>query len=142
MSLWSRIANAFRTDRTNREIDEELASHLEDAIANGRDPAEARRALGSALRQRESSRDIKLIPWLDSLRADAVFGFRRPLPIPAPNAFGAITDHAISCAPHPTAETPIPPPPTVQLIFDCFAFLGESPSSKHAKSWPEIGLTL
>ncbi len=77
MSLWSRIANAFRTDRTNREIDEELASHLEDAIANGRDPAEARRALGSALRQRESSRDIKLIPWLDSLRADAVLGFRR-----------------------------------------------------------------
>ncbi len=77
MSFWSRITNAFRADRTNREIDEELQSHLDDAIAQGRDPAEATRALGSALRQRESSRDIKIIPWLDSLRADAILGLRR-----------------------------------------------------------------
>ena len=77
MSFWSRITNAFRADRTNREIDEELQSHLDDAIAQGRDAAEARRALGSALRQRESSRDIKIIPWLDSLRADAILGLRR-----------------------------------------------------------------
>src|SRR5258708_25498597 len=43
----------------------------------GRDPAEARRAFGSAVRQREQSRDSRLIPWLDSLRADVVFGWRR-----------------------------------------------------------------
>jgi putative ABC transport system permease protein len=54
MSLWSRIGNPFR-----------------------RDPAEARRAFGSALRRREESRDIRLVPWLDSLRADAVFGWRQ-----------------------------------------------------------------
>jgi putative ABC transport system permease protein len=77
MSLWSRIANVFRGDRLSREIDEELESHIAEAIEHGRDPAEARRALGSALRQREASRDIRLAGWLDSLRADAVFGWRQ-----------------------------------------------------------------
>src|SRR3981081_1554617 len=77
MSLWSRMANVLRGDRLNREIDEELASHIEEAIAQGRAPAEARRAFGSAIRQREESRDVRLIAWLDSLRADTVFGWRQ-----------------------------------------------------------------
>ena len=77
MSLWSRIANVLRGDRLNREIDEELESHLAEAIADGRDPAEARRAFGSALRHRENSRDVRLITWLDSLRSDAIFGWRQ-----------------------------------------------------------------
>src|SRR6202453_3227722 len=77
MSLWSRIANVFRGDRLSREIDEELESHIAEAIELGRDPTEARRAFGSALRQREASRDIRLAGWLDSLRADAVFGWRQ-----------------------------------------------------------------
>jgi len=74
MSLWSRITNVLRPGRLNREIDEEFASHMEEAVAHGRDPRESRRAFGSALRKREESRDIRLITWLDSLRADAVFG--------------------------------------------------------------------
>ena len=49
MSLWSRISNAVHGERLNREIDEELQSHIEEAIASGRDPREARRAFGSAL---------------------------------------------------------------------------------------------
>jgi putative ABC transport system permease protein len=77
MPLWSRLANVFRGDRLNREIDEELQSHIEEAIAHGRDPAEARRAFGSAFRHRETSRDIKLVAWLESLRADAIFGWRQ-----------------------------------------------------------------
>jgi predicted permease len=77
MSLWSRTVNVFRGDRLIREIDEELESHLEEAIRQGRDPDEARRALGPALRLREESRDVQLITWLDSLRADAVFGWRQ-----------------------------------------------------------------
>ena len=36
--------------RLSREIDEELESHIAEAIEQGRDPAEARRAFGSALR--------------------------------------------------------------------------------------------
>src|SRR5271156_754084 len=77
MSLWSRIANILRGDGLSREIDEELQSHIEEAIEQGRDAAEARRAFGPALRQHEESRDIRLIPWLESLRADAVFGWRQ-----------------------------------------------------------------
>jgi predicted permease len=61
----------------SREIDEEFESHIAEAIGQGRDPAEARRAFGSGLRRREESRDIRLVAWLDSLRADAVFGWRQ-----------------------------------------------------------------
>ncbi len=76
MSLWSRLANLARQDRLNRDLDEEMASHVAEAIERGRDPEEARRAFGPMLQRREESRDIRLVPWLDSLRADAVFGWR------------------------------------------------------------------
>ena len=77
MSVWSRIRNVLRGDRLSREIDEEIRSHIEEAIASGRDPAEARKAFGSELSRREQSRDIRLVAWLDSLRADAIFGWRQ-----------------------------------------------------------------
>jgi predicted permease len=77
MSLRSRIVNALRGDRLSREIDEEIRAHFEEAIEHGRDPAETRRAFGSALRYSEESRDVRLIAWLDSLRADAIFGWRQ-----------------------------------------------------------------
>jgi len=77
MSLFSRILNALRGDRLNRELDEEFEAHIAEAIARGRDPGEARRAFGSVLRQREASRDARLSIWLDSLRADIVFGWRQ-----------------------------------------------------------------
>ena len=77
MSFWSRVVNAVRGNGLSREIDEELQSHIVEAIDQGREPGEARAAFGSALRRREESRDIRLLPWLDSLRADAVFGWRQ-----------------------------------------------------------------
>src|SRR5579863_7694561 len=77
MALWRRLGNVLRGNRLNREIDEEFESHLEEAVAQGRDAGEARRAFGSILRQREESRDIRLVAWLDSLRADTVFGWRQ-----------------------------------------------------------------
>ncbi len=77
MSLWSRIANVFRGERLAREIDEELQSHIDEAMENGRDPAEVRRAFGPLLATRDESRDIRVVPWLDSLRADVAFGRRQ-----------------------------------------------------------------
>src|SRR5579862_8617514 len=78
MSMWSRIANTLRrSDRLNSEIDEELKSHLEEAVESGRDPAEARRALGNQLRLREQVFDFRILPWLDSLKLDAIFGWRQ-----------------------------------------------------------------
>ena len=72
MSWLSRLANAFRTSRVDRALDEEAAFHLEcrinELIAAGLSPteaeAQARRAFGNRLRLREESRDVKLLPWL------------------------------------------------------------------------------
>ena len=91
MSLLSRIANVFRSDRLSREIDEELQSHIADAIEDGRDPAEALRAFGSALVRREESREIRLVPWLDSLRADAVFSWRQLMKRKTSSAVAALS---------------------------------------------------
>jgi len=85
MSLWSRAINLFRGERVNREIEEELATHMTEGIAEGRDPSQIRNALGPALQIREESRDLRIIPWLDSLarahcRAGRIFlshSFRR-----------------------------------------------------------------
>jgi predicted permease len=83
MSVWLRITNLFRAGRLTREIDEELNSHIEEAIKSGRSPEEAQRAFGSLLRHREESRDIKLLAWLDSLRADVIFAWRQLVKKPA-----------------------------------------------------------
>jgi putative ABC transport system permease protein len=77
MSIWRRTTNLFRGERLNSEIDEELELHIDEAVANGRDPNEARRIFGSRLRHREASRDVRVSAWLDSLRADTIFGLRQ-----------------------------------------------------------------
>ena len=77
MSLWSRISNAVRGARLNREIEEELQSHIDEAIASGRDPREAHRAFGSTLRAREEGYSIRAAGWLESILADVSFGWRQ-----------------------------------------------------------------
>lgn len=77
MSLWSRISNSMRGEHLNSEIDEEIQSHIEEAIAAGRDPEEARRALGSGLQAREASHSIRVVGWLESIFADVKFGWRQ-----------------------------------------------------------------
>ena len=84
MSWFSRIANAFRPSGVDRALDEEMTFHLEsriaDLVAGGmtREAAEAmaRRQFGNRLRLREQSRDVKLLPWLDSLVRDVRLGAR------------------------------------------------------------------
>ena len=53
MSFWSRLANVIRGDGVSREIDEELQSHIDEAVREGRDPVEARRAFGWFLGQND-----------------------------------------------------------------------------------------
>ncbi len=84
MSLWSRLANVVRPGRVDRDLDAELRFHLESRIdalvAEGvsRDEAARRaaRRFGNPARWREQSRDLKLMPWLDSLVRDVRFGAR------------------------------------------------------------------
>jgi putative ABC transport system permease protein len=77
MGFWARIGNVFRGDRLNRELDEEFEAHIADAVGDGRDAEEVRRAFGPMLRQREASREFRVLGWLDGLRADASFGRRQ-----------------------------------------------------------------
>ena len=86
MSLWSRIKNVFRGERLLSELDEELASHVEEAVLEGRDPVEARRAFGAPLQLREASRDVRVLVWLDALKADTIFGWRQLRKRPAMSA--------------------------------------------------------
>ena len=84
MSWISRLANLFRGDSVNDDLDDELAFHVEEKakalVARGLSPeaaaVEARRRLGNPLLLRERSRDIRLLPWLDALARDVQFGFR------------------------------------------------------------------
>ncbi len=84
MSVFSRIANVFRSGRLYAELDEEMRLHIEQRIehltAAGMDPNEAaafvRRRFGNRLRLRESSHDVKALRWLESLMQDVHFGAR------------------------------------------------------------------
>ena len=77
MSLWSRVGNAFRGDKVNREIQEEFEAHVEEAIAAGRDPREVRMAFGSMMGQREESHMIRVAGWLESFLQDTLMACGR-----------------------------------------------------------------
>jgi len=78
VSWLSRMANVFRSSGTDRALDDEITFHIESRIADlvaagmTRDDAQAlaRRQFGNRLRLREESRDVKLLPRLDSLVRD------------------------------------------------------------------------
>lgn len=84
MSWFSRLLNLFRRDHLDHDLEEELQFHLEakgeQLTAGGMTRSEAmeaaRRRLGNTVLLRESSRDIKLIPGLESIVQDVAFGLR------------------------------------------------------------------
>src|ERR1700733_3249621 len=84
MSLLSRLAGAFRPSRLDEDLEEEQRFHVEARTADlmragvPREEAEleARRQFGNRLRIRETSRDVRLIGWLESVVRDIQFGFR------------------------------------------------------------------
>src|SRR5580704_144501 len=84
MSWISRIANAFRSERTAAALDDELQFHLEqrvnDLVTAGMPRREAelaaRRQLGNPLLLRETSYEVKSTLWLGSLLSDFRFGLR------------------------------------------------------------------
>jgi hypothetical protein len=110
MSWMTRFSNVFRQRRLDREIEEELASHLDEAIQQGSSVEEARRALGSTLQHREHSRDVRLLSWLSSLVSDAVFGWRQLRRRPAVSV-AAILSLALRSG---------PPPRRSALSMPCF----------------------
>jgi hypothetical protein len=79
-----RMRSLARRDLVDAELDRELAYHLEalveEKIAEGLTPEDARRAarraFGNVAAIAEQSRDQRRVRWLDDLRQDAVYGCR------------------------------------------------------------------
>jgi predicted permease len=84
MSWWSRLGHVFRPSRLDRDLEEEQQFHLEarvdDLVAGGMSRRaaieQASRQFGNRLLLRESSRDVKLLPHLESLWRDVRLGVR------------------------------------------------------------------
>ncbi len=85
MPWYQRWRNVFRPEKLNAELDREFQYHLAEAtdrlMAEGMPReealAEARLRLGNYSIQKESTRDMNIAAWLDSTRADIVYGLRQ-----------------------------------------------------------------
>jgi putative ABC transport system permease protein len=83
-ALWVRINDAVKPGRRDRDFNEELASHLQlhidDNIAAGMAPDEARRAaivkLGGIVQTRERYRDRARLPFVDATVQDLGYAVR------------------------------------------------------------------
>jgi len=84
MSRLSRLWNSFRRERLDRDLEDEFSFHIEERtrelIRKGMPPAEAARQarsrFGPELRHRDSSHDIKVLTWTESLLIDVRFALR------------------------------------------------------------------
>jgi predicted permease len=84
MSLFARIKGMFRRDRLDRDLDEELRSHVEmraaDNISSGMAPDEARydaqRRFGNTTLVKEDAREMDIIGWLDTAARDLRYAVR------------------------------------------------------------------
>lgn len=85
-SLAIRFRNLFRRNTSSdHDVTAELRAHLDlaidDHLRRGLSPQEARRQatlqLGGLEQTKQSVRDQQVLPWLDSLRRDSLFGLRQ-----------------------------------------------------------------
>jgi putative ABC transport system permease protein len=80
-----RLRSLFRRRQVEQELDEELQYHLErqidEGVANGLSPEEARyaalRALGAITQNKEECRDMRSVNWMEDLMQDLRYGARR-----------------------------------------------------------------
>jgi len=84
MAWYRRLLNFARPDKLSHDLDREFAHHLaerrDDLMRSGlsaRDAeAEARRKFGNATSQKERTRDVDLLTWLETCVADVRYAFR------------------------------------------------------------------
>ena len=84
MSWFSRLVRVIRSDRLNRDLDDEMRFHLDERIEEYTSAglsiedasARARRQFGNPALLRDASRDIKLLPRLESILRDVSFAAR------------------------------------------------------------------
>ena len=78
------IVNIVRPGRLQEELDEEQRFHIasrvdeleDEGLSREEARAQASRRFGNRLALREASRDVKLLPWLESLWRDVRLGLR------------------------------------------------------------------
>ena len=127
----ARLGGLFEKQRRDRELDAELASHLEmhmaDNIRAGMAPPEARRravlALGGVEQTKESYREQRGVPWLDPLIRDVRFGLRMLRKNPGSTSVALLTlalgvgmNTAIFTVAYATLLAPLPYPHPEQLV--------------------------
>jgi predicted permease len=84
MAWLNRLVNLVRSERLSKDIDRELAFHIEERVEElveaGMNAADARREakrrFGDPLRQRERTRDVDVLVWLDTVCADVRYALR------------------------------------------------------------------
>ena len=84
MSCLSRFVSVIRSDRLNHDLDDEMRFHLDArteeytraGLSTEEARAQARRQFGSPALLRDASRDIKLLPRLESILRDVSFATR------------------------------------------------------------------
>jgi predicted permease len=94
-----RLAALARFRHHEREIDDEIASHLaeatEDYIARGLSPEEARRAarrdFGGVTQAKQVHREVRSFAWLTDVRQDVTYACRRLIKEPAFTAVAVTT---------------------------------------------------
>ena len=96
MGLFRRFANLLRPNGLSRDIEREMAFHMaektDDLMASGMREVdarrEARRRFGNPSFQKERTRDVDVMTWLESLLADIRYAFRA---LRASPAFALVT---------------------------------------------------
>lgn len=84
MSLWSRVRGLLRIQRLERDLDDELRSHIEmreqDNLASGMSPDEAlrdaRRRFGNSTLIKEDTRSADIVGWLETAAQNLRYAVR------------------------------------------------------------------